>query len=113
MGGSVPFPVVDNNGTETGYFVDMEPIHNAFLGLQRSVQSHDGQENLHFSILQKLIEEFSHSPKSGSSSRGFTSPRKGEFWRRSTNVGTRAPYVGRKFHGGEASSEQKNGFSPS
>lgn len=76
MGGSLLFLLVDNKGMETVFFVDMQPIHFAFIGLRNSVQSHDGQENLHLSIVRKLIEELSHSSKSSSPHKVYTSPGK-------------------------------------
>jgi len=59
----VTFPVVDDKGVESGYYVDMGPVHNAFIGLERSFQNHDGQEASHLAIVKKLLEEVSHSSK--------------------------------------------------
>lgn len=112
MGGAMPFPVVDSNGVESGYYVDMEPVHNAFIGLQKSVESHDGQESLHLSFIQKLLEKFSHSPSTRPQKFDPTTGR-GELWKSSNASKTRKPFFNGRFRGGEAPSEPKNEFSPS
>lgn len=112
MGGSGPFPVVDGKRVESGYYGDMEPVHNAFAGLERSVKNHDGQETLHLSFVKKLLEEVSFSAKTRPPRFPSTSGRT-EIWSNSNFNKTRRLFPNGRLRGGEALSEPKNEFSPS
>lgn len=113
LGGSIPFPVVDAQGTPSGYYVDMEPVHNAFIGLERSVRSHDGQETLHLSILKKLLASVSPSTNNQHRRYDFSHVGRGEKWSPSYRPQTRGNFQNGRYRGGEASSEPKNEYSPS
>jgi len=112
LGGSIPFPVVDAQGAPSGYFVDMEPVHNAFLGLERSIQSHDGQEALHLSIFKKLLDSVSHSPRKQFQRYGASHVARGGKWSPSNRQQPRANFRDGRYRGGEAPEEPKNEYSP-
>lgn len=110
-GGSIPFPVLDGEGTPSGYYVDVEPIHQAFTELRKSVQARDGQEATHLSLLKKLLEKTSES----NTKRRYENPHvgRGDGWNSSYRRNTRGNYPNARYRGGEAPQEPKNEFPPS
>lgn len=57
LGGSIPFPVAESCGNNTGSFVDIQSVHDAFMDLEKSVCLNDGKVGAHISRLKKLMDD--------------------------------------------------------
>lgn len=108
MGGSIPFPVLDNSGNATGCFVDLQPVHDAFKDLERSVRNKDGKEDTHLSRVKRLLDMEMRSSNLHNNTRYSNSFIGNERWRRSAfPTEQKKPQYG-KYRGGMAPEDSKN-----
>lgn len=108
MGGSVPFPVLDNNGNNSGCFVDLQLVHDSFMELERSVLVKDSQEDKHFIHVKKMLNNYMNRFSPQHTANLSPSFHGNERWRRPMFPKQQKKSQYGKYHGGMASEEPKN-----